>query len=95
MAKMTTDKAREILTARGLDTHAQALDAIVELDVQKWGEEERASSRKTRGTLSHVLIVGAIATHAVEETGKVDRALLDAARAIATPADHAALRVGG
>ncbi len=95
MAKMTTDKAREILTARGLSTHAQALDAIVELDVQKWGEEEREASRVMRAKQSHALLIVAVATHAAEETGKVDRVLLNAARAVATSADVAALRVGG
>lgn len=74
----------------------QALDALVELDVAKWGEQERDASRRLHASKSRGLLINSIVHH--QSNGYGD-AFDDAAKKIAaaqlTADDLAALRKGG
>lgn len=74
---------------------AAAIDALVELDVQKWGEGERQASRDMhrRNLISYGLALNALARRPEYEYGDLVPHLVDAANAALTAADRAHLRL--
>jgi hypothetical protein len=75
-------------------TREQAIDALVEQDVAKWGEAERDASRRLHGGQSLGLALNALAARAILADAP-DAALSAAAKAALTKADRAVLRKGG
>lgn len=73
-------------------TRDEAIAKLVDLDVAKWGEEEREASARLHGRLSHGLALNALAHYDVDH---IDRALATEARRVMTAADRKALRQGG
>lgn len=69
-----------------------AIAALVERDVSRWGEAERAASLRLRERLSHGLALNALAHYDPEH---VDSDLAAEARAVMTDADRRVLRSGG
>lgn len=73
-------------------TRQEAIAKLVELDVQKWGEQERAASERIRGELSHGLALNALA---VFDLDNIDKQMLADAKRVMTAQDRKALRRGG
>ena len=73
-------------------TREEAIAALVERDVAKWGESEREASVAAHGRLSHGLALNALAVYDIRN---VDKALQKVARSLMTDADKRALRQGG
>lgn len=70
-------------------TREEAITRLVDLDVAKWGEEEREAAQRSRSKLSHGLALNALAHH---DPMAPDRALAALARRVMTAADRATLR---
>lgn len=93
----TTNKATETTTVNfETMTKQEALDLLADLDVAKWGEAERSSSRQLHGGKSRGLLINAIVHH---QTNGYGDAFGAAAKKIAkkqlTEDDKAELRKGG
>lgn len=73
-------------------TREEAIAKLVDLDVAKWGEEERAGSAKLRSGLTHGLALNALAYYDLDH---VDAALVREAKATLTKADRRQLGKGG
>lgn len=77
-------------------TRAEAIAAIVERDVARWGEDERNASIELNKGLSYGLALNRLAYYdANEESFVLDAALDAAALAALTPADWRQLAKGG
>jgi len=77
-------------------TSAQALDALVELEVTKWGEQERAAARRLHGSKSRGLLINSIVHHQCNGYGDAfDAAVKKIAKLQLTSDDKAELRKGG
>ena len=77
-------------------TVAQALDAVVDLDVAKWGESEREASRKLHSGKSRGLLINSIVRHQSNGYGDAfDAATKKLAAAQLTSDDKSELRKGG
>lgn len=77
-------------------TAAQALDALVELDVAKWGEQEREASRKMHAGKSRGLLINSIVHHQSNDYGDAfDATTKKIAKMQQTSEDKAELRKGG
>ena len=72
--------AEQIATMAVPATREEAVAALVEHDVAKWGEEEREASQRTRGDLSLGLALNALANIAELDATK-NKALRKAANA--------------
>lgn len=72
-------------------TREQAIAALVERDVAKWGETERAVSRELRGRLTHGRALNSLAHYDVDH---IDHDMAAQAQTVMTAADHRALRQG-
>ena len=88
---------RTDMTTRTYDfatmTAAQALDALVDLDVARWGEAERDASRKMHAGKSRGLLINSIVHHHSHDYGDAfDAAAKKIAAKQLTPADQADLR---
>lgn len=70
----------------------QAIAALVELDVARWGEGEREASRRLRARLTHGRALNTLAHY---DPDHVDAAMAADAQRVMTAADHRALRAGG
>ena len=70
-------------------TRQQAIAALIEKDVAKWGESEREASQKQRAKLTHGLALNALAYYDIDA---VDSALAAQAKSVMTQTDRAALR---
>lgn len=78
-------------------TREEAIKILVDGDVAKWGEGERAASEQTHSRRSHGLAVNEVASRRIldgDET-KETKALVKYAKSLFTAADKAALRQGG
>ncbi len=75
-----------------MTTREQAIDALVERDVARWGESERAASRDLRSVLTHGLALHSLAYGDLDH---IDMALAAAAKRVMTPADRRVLRSAG
>lgn len=69
-----------------------AIKRLVELDVSKWGEAERAASHRSRSALTHGLALNTLAHYDVDA---VDAEMASDAQAVMTTTDHRILRSGG
>lgn len=77
-------------------TATEALDAMVELDVSKWGETERDASRRMHASKSRGLLINSIVHHQSNDYGDVfDAATRKIAKQQLTSDDKAELRKGG
>lgn len=77
-------------------TREQALTALVDLDVAKWGEQEREPSRRLHGDKSRGLLINAIVHHQSNGYGDAfDAATKKLAKEQLTSDDRYALRKGG
>ena len=77
-------------------TAAQALDAVVELDVAQWGEGERVASRQLHAHKSRGLLINSIVHHQHNGYGDAfDAAAKKLASKQLTSDDKAELRKGG
>lgn len=77
-------------------TTAQALDILVELEVARWGEEERTASREAFSRYSHGLMVNALVHHFGHDYGAVFTAKQKkAAKELLTKDDKKSLKKGG
>lgn len=72
-------------------TREQAIDALVEMDVAKWGEAERDASRKMHADRTRGLALNELANRH-ELADKPIPELRKAAKEALTRADHAYLR---
>jgi hypothetical protein len=75
-------------------TREEAISALVESDVAKWGESEREASRRTHSSRTYGLALNELANRA-ELSDTPDPALRAAARKALTSDDRSALRSGG
>jgi len=75
-------------------TREQAISALVEQDVAKWGERERAASQRAHSGRSLGRALNELANRA-ELAGQPDRALRDATKAALTSSDWSELYKGG
>lgn len=76
-------------------TRDEAITALVERDVARWGEAERKASRQRRDQLSHGLALNALAHYDVDAIdGAIDEALAAEAQRVMTAADRKILREG-
>lgn len=73
-------------------TRDEAIAKLVDLDVAKWGEGERAASQQMRTRLSHGLALNALAHYDLDN---IDTELAAEAKRAMTRADWAKLREGG
>ena len=73
-------------------TREQALEKLVELNVAKWGEGERAAARRLNAHKSLGLLMNSIAYFDINH---IDPAMEKAAELALTSADRAELRKGG
>lgn len=94
---MTTTKIDIIaLVSSALASHAAAVNALVELDVARWGEKEREYSRSTYQKQSHGLLLNSLVHNPATNYGDaVPAPLKKAAKALQTVEDRAVLRRGG
>ncbi len=77
-------------------TRAEAIARLVDLDVARWGEGERAASQSLRSRLSHGLALNSLAHYECWRAGgPIDTALAAEAMAAMTAADRRVLREGG
>jgi hypothetical protein len=84
------------LVTSALTSHAAALDALVTLDVARWGEKEREYLRATYQRQSHGLVVNSIVHDPAGGYGDaVPAPLKKAAKALLTAEDREVLRRGG
>lgn len=60
-------------------TRQMAVDALVELDVARWGESEREASRRQRQLLTHGLALNALAYYDIDHIDPEVRAQAEAA----------------
>ena len=72
-------------------TREDAIAALVERDVARWGESERAASLAMRSKLTHGRALNTLAHYDPEH---VDAALAADAQRVMSGADHRALRDG-
>ena len=70
----------------------EAIAKLVDLDVAKWGEAERAASQRMRSRLSHGRALNTLAHYDLDH---IDAALAEEAKRTMTPADWRELRQGG
>lgn len=82
----TTNKSTTVMTRE------QAIAALVERDVAKWGEAERAASEQMRSALSHGMALNALAHY---EPANIDRELAKQAKALLSKADKKIFRAAG
>lgn len=75
-------------------TREQAIAALVESDVLKWGEAERADSQRQHAARSYGLALNELANRA-ELAGQPDTALRAAAARALSDADWRYLHTGG
>lgn len=75
-------------------TKEAAIDALVELDVAKWGEAEREASRRRHARRSYGLALNELANRAML-AGTPDPALRAAAKMAMADADGGYLRTRG
>lgn len=75
-------------------TREEAINALVESDVAKWGESEREASTRAHANRSYGLALNELANRA-ELSDTPDPALRAAARKALTSDDRSALRSGG
>lgn len=75
-------------------TQEEAINALVESDVAKWGESERDASRRMHAKRTYGLALNELANRA-ELAGAPDAELRKAAKAALTSDDRAELRKGG
>lgn len=80
------------MTTKQTMTREAAINALVERDVAKWGEEEREAAARARSKLSHGLALNALAHYDVDA---IDRDLASQAKRVMTAADRTSLRKGG
>lgn len=73
-------------------TKDEAIAALVERDVARWGEAEREASRRLRGQLSHGRALNTLAYY---DWAHPDEALAADAALVLTDADYRALEQGG
>lgn len=84
------------LITSALESHAAAVEALVTLDVARWGGQEREHSRATYMKRSHGLLVNSVVHSPSADYGAaVPAALKKAAKALQTAEDRAVLRRGG
>ena len=77
-------------------TREEAIEALVELDVAKWGAEERDASRRLHRDRSRGRALNALAHRPEYDYGaNAPAGLKAAAKAALTDSDHAELRKGG
>lgn len=77
-------------------TTEAALDALVALDVAKWGEGEREAARKMHSGKSRGLLINSIVHHQGNDFGDAfDAATKKTAKQQLTADDLASLRKGG
>lgn len=72
-------------------TRDEAIAALVEKDVAKWGESERDASLAMRKQLSHGQALNSLAHYG----GNIDKDMAAQAKKIMTAKDRAELRKGG
>lgn len=73
-------------------TREEAIAKLVELDVAKWGEGERAASQRCRSCLTHGLALMSLAHYDIDN---IDTDLVKEAKAVITAGDRRELRKGG
>lgn len=77
-------------------TADEALDVLVELEVAKWGEQERVASRTLHGGKSRGLLINSIVHHQSNGYGDAfDAATKKIAKQQLTSDDTSELRKGG
>lgn len=78
-------------------TREAAIDALVNMDVAKWGENEREASRRLHnGNLpTYGLALNSLAHRAEYDYGDLVPELVAAAKKVLTPDDWSELRKGG
>ena len=85
--RITKESALAELATMGLGTREAAMAALVELQVAKWGEAERASETAALSGKSHGAILNTLAVRAEEP----NRRLMALARVLLTSRDRAAM----
>lgn len=78
-----------------LPTREEAISLLVEWDVARWGEAERAASGRARSRLSHGLALNSLIHVAAGMDVYIPPAVVKAGKRMMTPSDVAALRKGG
>lgn len=73
----------------------EALAALIELNVAKWGEQEREPTRKNRQNDSYGLLLNSLARRPEYDYGDRVPHLVAAAKKALTARDRAELRKGG
>lgn len=73
-------------------TRDEAVNALVERDVTRWGEAERAAAVRVRSALSHGLALNALAYYHLDA---IDAQLARVAESVMTADDRRVLRSGG
>ena len=75
-------------------TYNEAISRLVELDVTKWGEGERAAARRLRQSQNPTigLALNALAHHDIDH---IDEALATDAKRLMTAEDRRVLKRGG
>lgn len=76
-------------------TKDEAIAALVELDVNKWGEAEREASRRKHSRLTFGLALNRLAHRAEYDFGDAAPELVKAAKKALTDDDRSELRKGG
>lgn len=90
---MTT--SRNITAAEIPATYDDAIDMLVERDVARWGESERAASRALRRSTCPTIGLAVNALVHYDSAERIDRAAVAAAAKLLTAADMRTLRRGG
>lgn len=76
-------------------TREEAIEALVESDVSKWGEAERAASKRLHSGRTYGLALNELANRAELSGSGPAKELRAAAKKALTSADKAQLRKGG
>ena len=77
-------------------THEEALDALADLEVARWGEQEREASKQLNRGKSRGLLINSIVHHPMNGYGDaIDAAAKKVAKQQLTSDDKAWLRQGG
>jgi hypothetical protein len=76
-------------------TREDAIEAIAALDAARWGEAERAASRRIHGRKSYGLLLNTLARRPEYDFGGAVPHLVAAADAALTDDDYRILRAGG
>ena len=80
-------------------TREEAIERLVALDVAKWGEHERAASRRAHNALSHGRAVNALGARLTlsdnADEARKGSALMAEAKGLYTEKDRRELRRGG